>query len=132
MGARVLSQGAQGLWRQYLARRRSRRDVPAELSAEDARAGNQCRGSRIENARRLSGAAPDRPVNPTERQTGIRRESMDETEIKSPGGVLRIPPPVLAALLLLGALMLHLAGGPHHHRFVHPHQLLGMLLVAAG
>jgi len=57
---------------------------------------------------------------------------LDETEIKSPGGALRIPPPVLAALLLLGALMLHLAGGPHHHRFVHPHQLLGMLLVAAG
>jgi protein-S-isoprenylcysteine O-methyltransferase Ste14 len=58
---------------------------------------------------------------------------MDDTETNPHGGgALRIPPPVLAGVLLLGALMLHLAGGAHHHRFVHPHQLLGLLLVAGG
>ena len=57
---------------------------------------------------------------------------MGETEINPATSGLRIPPPALAGLLLLGALLLHLAGGLHHHRFVHPHQLLGMLLVAAG
>jgi protein-S-isoprenylcysteine O-methyltransferase Ste14 len=57
---------------------------------------------------------------------------MDETEIHSrDGGAFRIYPPVLAGLLLLGVLLLHLLGG-HHHRFAHPHQLLGLLLVAGG
>jgi protein-S-isoprenylcysteine O-methyltransferase Ste14 len=57
---------------------------------------------------------------------------MNETEIHPQDGWMpRIYPPVLAGLLLLGALLLHLLGG-HHHRFIHPHQLLGMLLVAAG
>jgi protein-S-isoprenylcysteine O-methyltransferase Ste14 len=58
---------------------------------------------------------------------------MDETDIHPhDGGGLRISPPALAGLLLLGTLLLHLAGGPHHHRFIHPHELLGMLLVATG
>lgn len=58
---------------------------------------------------------------------------MDETDSHlHQGGALRISPPALAGLLLLGALLLHLVGAPHHHRFIHPHQLLGMLLVAAG
>jgi protein-S-isoprenylcysteine O-methyltransferase Ste14 len=57
---------------------------------------------------------------------------MDETDFHPhESGALRISPPALAGLLLLGALLLHLLGG-HHHRFVHPHQLLGLLLVAAG
>ena len=56
---------------------------------------------------------------------------MNETESHpEDGGTLRIHPPVLAGLLLLGVLLLHLLGG--HHRFVHPHQLLGLLLVAGG
>jgi len=58
--------------------------------------------------------------------------NMNETEIHPrEGGTFRIYPPVLAGLLLLGVLLLHLLGG-HHHRFAHPHQLLGLLLVAAG
>lgn len=58
---------------------------------------------------------------------------MDESDIHPhDGGTLRISPPALAGLLLLGALVLHLVGGPHNHRFVYPHQLLGMLLVTAG
>ena len=58
---------------------------------------------------------------------------MDESDTHPHDGrMLRIPPPALAGLLLLGALLLHLVGGPHPHRFIHPHQLLGMLLVAAG
>ena len=57
---------------------------------------------------------------------------MNETEFHPrDGGTFRIYPPVLAGLLLLGVLLLHLLGG-HHHRFIHPHQLLGLLLVAAG
>jgi protein-S-isoprenylcysteine O-methyltransferase Ste14 len=56
---------------------------------------------------------------------------MNETDSHpEDGGTLRIHPPVLAGLLLLGVLLLHLLGG--HHRIVHPHQLLGLLLVAAG
>ena len=47
------------------------------------------------------------------------------------GGALRISPPALAGLLLGALFLLHLLGG-HHHRFVHPHQLLGLLAVAAG
>jgi len=46
-------------------------------------------------------------------------------------GTLRISPPALAGLLLAGVFLLHLLSG-HHHRFVHPHQLLGLLTVAAG
>ena len=43
---------------------------------------------------------------------------------------LNIHPPLLAATLLIGGLLLHLAFG---HRGVFPfHQLLGLLLVAAG
>jgi protein-S-isoprenylcysteine O-methyltransferase Ste14 len=58
--------------------------------------------------------------------------NMDETEIHPRDvGAFRIYPPVLAGLLLLGVLLLHLAGG-HYHRFAHPHQLLGLLLVAGG
>jgi protein-S-isoprenylcysteine O-methyltransferase Ste14 len=57
---------------------------------------------------------------------------MNETDFHPrDGGALRISPPALAALLLAGVLLLHLLGGPHH-RFVHPHQLLGLLLVAGG
>jgi protein-S-isoprenylcysteine O-methyltransferase Ste14 len=65
-------------------------------------------------------------------QTTTRMETnMNETETHpQSGGTLRIYPPVLAGGLLLGALLLHLLGG--HHRIVHPHQLLGLLLVAAG
>jgi protein-S-isoprenylcysteine O-methyltransferase Ste14 len=66
-------------------------------------------------------------------QTGTRMETnMNETEThpQSSGGTFRIYPPVLAGGLLLGAFLLHLLGG--HHRIVHPHQLLGLLLVAAG
>jgi len=66
-------------------------------------------------------------------QTGTRMETnMNETEThpQSSGGTFRIYPPVLAGGLLLGALLLHLLGG--HHRIVHPHQLLGLLLVATG
>jgi protein-S-isoprenylcysteine O-methyltransferase Ste14 len=56
---------------------------------------------------------------------------MNETDFQlKDGGAHRISPPVLAGLLLLGVLLLHLLGG--HHRFVHPHQLLGLVLVAAG
>ena len=59
--------------------------------------------------------------------------NMDETDFHPRhGDTLKISPPALAGLLLLGALLLHLAGGPHHHRFIHPHQLLGLLLVAGG
>lgn len=58
---------------------------------------------------------------------------MEESDIHShDGGKLKISPPALAGLLLLGALLLHLVGGPHHHRFIHAHQVFGMLLVAAG
>jgi protein-S-isoprenylcysteine O-methyltransferase Ste14 len=46
-------------------------------------------------------------------------------------GAIKIHPPVLAGVLLLGGLVLHLLGHSHH-RFVHLHQLLGMLLVAGG
>jgi protein-S-isoprenylcysteine O-methyltransferase Ste14 len=57
---------------------------------------------------------------------------MNETEFDPRhGGPLRVHPPVLAGLLLLGVLLLHLLGG-EHHRFIHPHQLLGLLLVAGG
>lgn len=57
---------------------------------------------------------------------------MNETEFDHrDGGGLKIYPPVLAGLLLLGVLLLHLLGG-NHHRFAHPHQLLGLLLVAGG
>ncbi len=57
---------------------------------------------------------------------------MNETEMSpQSGGAFRIYPPVLAGLLLLGVLLLHLLGG-HHHRLVHPHQLLGLLLIAGG
>jgi protein-S-isoprenylcysteine O-methyltransferase Ste14 len=65
-------------------------------------------------------------------QTTTRMETnMNETETHpQSGGTLRIYPPVLAGALLLGALLLHLLG--HHHRIVHPHELLGLLLVAAG
>jgi protein-S-isoprenylcysteine O-methyltransferase Ste14 len=56
---------------------------------------------------------------------------MNEKESRpEDGGMVRIHPPILAGLLLMGVLLLHLLGG--HHRFVHPHQLLGLLLVAAG
>jgi protein-S-isoprenylcysteine O-methyltransferase Ste14 len=47
------------------------------------------------------------------------------------GSALRISPPALAGLLLAGLLLLHLLGGGRH-RFVHPHELLGLLTVAAG
>ena len=58
---------------------------------------------------------------------------MDESRTDTyQGGVLRIPPPVLAGLLLIGTLLLHVAARPHAPRLVHPHQLLGLLLVAAG
>ena len=57
---------------------------------------------------------------------------MNQTDVHPhESGALGISPPALAGLLLLGGLLLHLLGG-HHHRFVHPHQLLGLLLVAAG
>lgn len=69
---------------------------------------------------------------PSIEQSAAQMETnMNETESHPhDGGTLRIHPPVLAGLLLLGVLLLHLLGG--HHRFVHPHQLLGLLLVAAG
>jgi protein-S-isoprenylcysteine O-methyltransferase Ste14 len=67
-------------------------------------------------------------------QTATRMETnMNETEThpRDSGGTLKIYPPVLAGGLLLGALLLHLLGG-HHHQIVRLHQLLGLLLVAAG
>lgn len=56
---------------------------------------------------------------------------MNETETHSQDGTLKIHPPALAGVLLFCALLLHLLGG-HRHRTVEPHQLLGLLLVAAG
>jgi protein-S-isoprenylcysteine O-methyltransferase Ste14 len=59
---------------------------------------------------------------------------MNETRDFHPhedSSALRISPPALAGLLLAGLLLLHLLGGGHP-RFVHPHQLLGLLTVAAG
>ena len=57
---------------------------------------------------------------------------MNESEIHPQNRWMpRIYPPVLAGLLLVGALLLHLLGG-HHHPIVHAHQLLGLLLIAAG
>ena len=59
---------------------------------------------------------------------------MDETELPpsrkrcAQDFILRPSP----ALLLLGGLLLHHAAADMHHRFVHAHQLLGLLLVAAG
>ncbi len=54
VGARFFYQRAQGHGRQYLARRRAGRDVPAEFSAKDARAWHQRRRPRTENARRVT------------------------------------------------------------------------------
>jgi protein-S-isoprenylcysteine O-methyltransferase Ste14 len=58
---------------------------------------------------------------------------MDETaqQMGDSGHGIKIYPPVLAGILLLAGLVLHLLGH-HHHRAVHFHGLLGLLLVAAG
>jgi len=58
---------------------------------------------------------------------------MSEMEIdgRDTNGTLKIYPPALAGILLIAGLFLHLFGW-HHHRLVHLHQLLGLLLVAGG
>jgi protein-S-isoprenylcysteine O-methyltransferase Ste14 len=60
---------------------------------------------------------------------------MDETNDMKPGtGGMKIHPPLVAGGLLLAGLLLHLLAFHHHHyhRMVDFHQLLGLLLVAAG
>jgi protein-S-isoprenylcysteine O-methyltransferase Ste14 len=75
----------------------------------------------------------DETIDAVDRASGgSDGDNMNQTGIHPRNsGMLRIYPPVLAGLLLLGALLLHLLGG-HHHRLVHPHQLLGLLLIAGG
>jgi protein-S-isoprenylcysteine O-methyltransferase Ste14 len=53
------------------------------------------------------------------------------TEIASDNDGLKIYPPALAGALSFCGLLLHLLGG-QGHRLVHVHQLLGLLLIAAG
>jgi protein-S-isoprenylcysteine O-methyltransferase Ste14 len=59
---------------------------------------------------------------------------MDETTHRDDDHSLRIHPPALAGILLLAGLIIHLLGSHHrfHHHGAHVHQLLGLLLVAAG
>jgi protein-S-isoprenylcysteine O-methyltransferase Ste14 len=47
------------------------------------------------------------------------------------GRTIHIHPPLLAAILLMGGLLMHLLAGPHH-RVVQFHHLVGLLLVASG
>jgi hypothetical protein len=58
---------------------------------------------------------------------------MNESENGAPGsgGALKIHPPTLAAALLIAGLLLHLLGRSRH-AFVHPHLLIGLLMVAGG
>jgi protein-S-isoprenylcysteine O-methyltransferase Ste14 len=54
-----------------------------------------------------------------------------EADTSHRNSTLQIHPPLLAASLLVIGLLLHLIGGHHEHAFPF-HQLLGLLLVAAG
>ena len=65
----------QGHGRQYLARRRAGRDVPAELSAKDARAWNQRRRPRTENARRVTTQSDEYQVMPPLEQAAAEGDS---------------------------------------------------------
>jgi len=58
---------------------------------------------------------------------------MNETDTSAidTDGAPRIHPPTLAGAMLLGGLLLHLLGRSRYP-LVHPHQLLGLLLVAGG
>jgi protein-S-isoprenylcysteine O-methyltransferase Ste14 len=59
---------------------------------------------------------------------------MDEPNHRDDDQGIRIHPPALAGILLLAGLIIHLLGSHHrfHHHGAHVHQLVGLLLVAAG